>query len=174
MYDAALKMPPKVSVTVRNARSDDLRCLVGIERNSGGVRYSLRGFKESISSRHKAMVVAQSGDLLLGYAIYSNYPADVENFIGDGKTNGWYTHIERLVVENNFRRHGIGSQLIWHLVDRHARVGGFRGVEAMVGEREVGQQLFLKSIGFHCTAVAEEEGTDDDYIFGLPVIAESK
>ena len=73
-----------------------------------------------------------------------------------------------MVVDKECRRHGIGSQMLWAVIDSNVMVPNCQGLGIIVNERQVDQQLFLQTVGFTCTFVIEADaGGVNDFIFEL-------
>lgn len=78
------------------------------------------------------------------------------------KAQGKYLVLLNLAVRAEARRQGVGTRLVGGLVDC-VRRSRRRGIEACLGERNVGGQLFMKAMGFRAVGIIPpEDGVGDD------------
>lgn len=158
--------PPKISVGIREMCKADLKSVVRIEKNTVGDRWSMPEFKKRCRGDDKYLaIVATNDEEVLGYLAYRRVIPRTGNAVG-----GWKIIIDRMAVDKEYRRHGIGSQMLWAITDRNCGIMGFDGVVARVSERELGQQLFLKGCAFNWThADKPDDGGDDEWVFQLTI-----
>lgn len=118
---------------IRYAEYRDTSDIARINRLSFQPPTEPAAFHHQLASPEFTLLVADLEDEVIGYASFSR---DVEKFV-----------VEQLAVDPTFRRLGIGSSLIEHLI---VRLKGKRRewVEGIVSETNLGGQLFLKSCGF--------------------------
>ena len=151
-------LPPKVSVGIRDMVASDLVTVLRIERNSTGRKWSMAEFKKRIGSMEYAALVAVYDGEVVGYLSFRKY----------FREGGDWAVVERMAVDKECRRHGIGSQMLWAVIDSNVMVPNCQGLGIIVNERQVDQQLFLQTVGFTCTFVIEADaGGVNDFIFEL-------
>ena len=151
-------LPPKVSVGIRDMVASDLVTVLRIERNLTGRKWSMAEFKKRIKSKEYTALVAVYDGVVVGYLSYRKYFWE----------NGDWAVVERMAVNEECRRHGIGSQMLWAVIDSNTMVPNCQGLGIMVNERQVDQQLFLQTVGFACGFVVEADaGGDESFVFEI-------
>lgn len=151
-------LPPKVSVGIRAMGSLDLKSVLRIEQNSTGRKWSMAAFEKRFRSEDHVVLVAVYDSEVVAYLSYRKYV----------RQGGDWAVVERMTVDEECRRHGIGSQMLWAVIDRSAFVPNCQGVGIVVNERQLDQQLFLRTVGFACTFIVEADaGRNENYIFEL-------
>jgi ribosomal-protein-alanine N-acetyltransferase len=96
-------------VQIRKFRSDDLKEILEIERNSFSEPWNPQVFMALNDKPNSFFLVAQNGEDILGYAISIN-----DNLCRVG-------YIMNLAVKKGYRRRGIGSKLLYLILEDYRK-----------------------------------------------------
>lgn len=134
----------------------DLHRVLEIERASFDDPWSPSDFFAVLKCRTTIGIVAESGDAVVGYAIYDLLPTRIE--------------LINMGIVRELRRTGIGRKILWRLTDRlHGRRSLIR---ARVSEFNLGAQLFFRQCGFHAVSIERRPygvPDHDAYVFELRI-----
>lgn len=142
---------------IRWATRQDLRHILAIEADEQADPWTEADIRHAMRRSHVMVSVAEHRGQIIGFVVYE---------IGRK-----FTDILKLTIRSDWRRQGVGTQIvsrIVHRLDAH-RGGGL--VTAAVCEVNLGAQLFFKSQGFVCDTIlcGRYEGADgrdlDAYLF---------
>lgn len=139
------------AVSVSRLSSKDLPKVLEIEQDSFDSPWKLEEFKEMLRLRQTFGVVAEKGDTLAGYLIYTIYHRHIK--------------IENLAVKKDLRREGIGRFMVEHLIELLGVTTPNR-IEALVIETNLAAQYFLKACGFRAKYIKQapyEDNSRDAY-----------
>ena len=144
-------------VKMREVTKDDIQQIVTIERQSFG-RDSWSSKDFSVGLFHDVTCfgeVAVTGKEVLGYVIFT--PADD------------YISIDNMAISPKYRRNGIASLFVDRLMSHLNKVdkrgaSRKRPITALIHERNVTAQLFLKANGFLVNGVISD-GTSIDRLY---------
>ena len=121
----------EIKVHIRWMVRNDLPDVLNIE-HFNRESWLEKDFITYLRERNHIAMVAEYKNKVVGFMVY--------------ELDSTVIHIEKLAVHPEFRRKGVGSQIIAKLL---AKLGGKRkAIDLVVHERNVNLQLFLKSNGF--------------------------
>lgn len=129
----------------------DMPEVLRIERAAFPDPWTLEDFMECLRDRTTIGLVAEWGELVVGYMLYRLHRRRID--------------ILNLAVDPGRRRRGVGSQLIGRLVAKMP-TGKWRFIAATVRERNLPAQLFLRACGFRacCVLHGAYDGVEDGYL----------
>ena len=139
----------KVKVTVRRMTEEDIDAVLSLGGN--------------MVSRHELMALGLEGPLDFSFV------AEVDgHIIGFNLAQMQYVGIPLtrvcliygIVVEHEYRRHGIGNKLVEEMF-RCSNERGVNTVRALVEQSDVQLQRFITQLGFSCSTVANYDKTVD-------------
>lgn len=108
----------------------------------------------NLKQKHCYGFLAEYQDKIVGFAIY--------------EVDKQYIHVINLSVHPDFRRTGIGSQLLAILLDKLGTKR--RIIDFIINERHIDFQLFLKTNGFKATEILRKYfNKDDAYVMNFQV-----
>jgi ribosomal-protein-alanine N-acetyltransferase len=127
----------------------DLPEILAIERLAFPAPWSWseRNFISFLRGRNRIGMVAEHGERIAGYVVYSLFSDSVE--------------INRLATRCDLRRRGVATQLVEKLKLRISP-GWRTRLWCFCRETNLGAQLFFQSAGFRYTLTAREFWDDDD------------
>lgn|SRR5512146_647302 len=135
---------------IRTAFRDDVDVLLMLEQSCDTAAHWSRTEYERIfgdGGVHRLVMVAERDERVVGFAVARNGGSEWE--------------LENLVVERDLRRKGIGSALLWTLVE-HARCENMQRMFLEVRESNVAALQLYKSAGF------QERGRRKQYYSNPP------
>ncbi|HEU5450873.1 MAG TPA: ribosomal protein S18-alanine N-acetyltransferase [Terriglobales bacterium] len=122
---------------IRPAFSDDIDSLLVLEQSCDTAAHWSRAEYERLLTKrepHHIAMVAEREERAVAFIVARDTKGDWE--------------IENLVVDKALRRKGIGSALLWTMVE-HARGDGMRHMFLEVRESNVAARKLYESAGFH-------------------------
>lgn len=125
----------------------DMPEVLEIERASFANYWLDQDFLSALKTRNVIGNVAEHVGKVVGFNIYELHPGRLA--------------ILNFAVAPEFRRQGVGSQMISRMVDKLSQQ---RRTEIVLSirERNLGMQQFLRSNGFQCVDIAREAYDDSD------------
>lgn len=129
---------------VRNMLKGDLKEVMSIEQESFEYPWTELDFKQHNTRTTQFIVCVDShNDSVMGYMVYD---------IHDD-----YYHIINLGVGKLYRRNGVATNLIRHLVEMMGKKTSVRNkISLECRESNLDAQLFYRSMGFLCTSIRKE------------------
>lgn len=144
---------------IRPLAAEHLHQVVTLERQCFEFPWRFRDFYSMLTVLRGRGVVALAAGKMVGYAIYS--PLE----------GGWgFAQLDNLAVAPTWRRQGVGSALVKEAVRRAGLCWDAVELTALVRERNLSAQLFLRSSGFTATQVLRgvyNQTGEDAYLFRL-------
>ena len=116
----------------------DLREILQIEADSFKHPWSEQDFVEHLENPNSVALVVVRGSVIVGYEVFGIRPPWIQ--------------LHSCVVRREFRRQGIGSQMLACLV-REVDDGEGAGIVVKIPERNVVAQLFYRYCGFRAVNV---------------------
>ncbi|SRR5579885_30397 len=162
MPTAAKACPP---LTLRLMVPRDLPHVLRIEQQSHTRRWTVQDFLTVLQSGHTVGQVAEAGDQVVGFVIYTVPPlATVRD---DARrrcsTEAMTLEVLNLAVAPQWRRQGIGKALLDKLARKLCHPGDC--LHATVPESNLPAQLLLRSAGFRATRILRGYyETEDGYL----------
>lgn len=125
----------------------DLPEVVTISRLGHQWKRSVANIEHELKHRNMIGVIAEQGDIVVGFVMYELHKTKLE--------------IVDLVVHPEFRRCGVGTSLVYHLVKK-LHVGQKERITISVPESLDGAHLFFRSQRFLATSVCRGFFDDED------------
>jgi [ribosomal protein S18]-alanine N-acetyltransferase len=138
---------------IRYATYKELPSIVSLEETCFEFPWSEHDFIHYLRSHATLSLVVELDNEVIGYVVYS--------------VEGDKMEILNLAVDPNFRRNGIGSEILATLREQ-ADLTNRNKIVGYVRESNLAAQLFLRSSGFIATEIKREQydETDEDcYLF---------
>lgn len=132
---------------IRRALIDDIPQIVQVENSCFPVPWPDFMFKAHLNN--PGFVVYEKEENILGYAI-----------IGDSEGKA---HLQNIAVHPDFRRQGIGTELLEWCIDI-LKLYGYREMVLEVREKNIASQSFYADMGFEITGTVESYYLDDNAI----------
>ncbi|MDW7733008.1 MAG: ribosomal protein S18-alanine N-acetyltransferase [Methanolobus sp.] len=132
---------------IRRALIDDIPQIVQVENSCFPVPWPDFMFKAHLNN--PGFVVCEKEGILLGYAI-----------IGDSEGKA---HLQNIAVHPDFRRQGIGTELLEWCIDL-VKLYGYHEMVLEVREKNTASQSFYADMGFEITGTVEGYYLDDNAI----------
>jgi ribosomal protein S18 acetylase RimI-like enzyme len=147
-----MSLKNKLDFHVRFMNARDREELLRIDRASYKPALTAEELHEIIAARDSYAMVAEHGDIVVGYVLYHKLP---QKYI-----------IERLGVQPEFLQCGVGRALAKVVIDKLSFTRRDR-VETCASEYNTRGHLFLKACGFSAIAVMRDylEDGHDAYLF---------
>ena len=124
----------------------DLPEVMTIERHAYAYPWSERFFLQELTAQCARAIVAQVGGRITGYVLFWLLPDEVD--------------IHNIAVHRDFRRRGIGRQLLWKAIDAAQQKISTR-VTLEVRKSNLGAQKLYESQGFIVTGMRRGYYSDD-------------
>jgi len=136
-----------VRIEIRTANTGDLGPMVAIEKYSFAEPWARKDFSSCMRRLNIQCKVVIVDDQVVGYVMYTSHLT--------------HNEIINFAIHWEFRRQGVGTQVIDYLV---ARLKGTSLLSFVVSEYNLEAQLFLKECGFRCITVIKGHypETDED------------
>ncbi len=116
----------------------DLREILRIEADSFRHPWSEQDFVEHMENPNSVALIVERNGLIVGYEVFGIHPPWIQ--------------LHSCVIRREFRRQGIGSQIVACLL-RQVADGEGAGVLAKIPERSVAAQLFFRKSGFRAVKI---------------------
>ncbi len=141
--------PSQLRVHVRWMIRRDMPEVLGIEHAGFDFPWSEEEFLRVLRQRNCIGMVAEQGERIVGFMIYELHRNRI--------------HVLDFAVHPDFRRQGVGRQMIAKLVGKLSAQRRNR-IALLVRETNVPAQFFFKMVGFRAVEVAREafEDTGED------------
>jgi ribosomal protein S18 acetylase RimI-like enzyme len=124
-----------MSFALRAATIDDVAGLLEMwqeaAENAGRPTDTRQAVTALLDRDPEALILAEQGGVLIGSVIAG--------------WDGWRYHLYRLAVRPDWRRKGVGSALLRAAEDRFKRLGASRADAMVLGENDLGQNLWRAS-----------------------------
>ena len=146
-----LKMKSKNKLKFRQALNGDINKILELEFDC--YKNPLEKYQIQRYLKNGTILIVEDGKTPVGYVIYEH----------SALTGKQTVEIYALGVTPNYRRKGIGSELI-----EYVRAGGIKEVFCVVRETNLDAQLFLKKMDFKCIDQIKKHWLDSDelaYVF---------
>lgn len=143
---------------VRHLTPGEREAAWAFARKEGLGGWSPEEYDRFAASGNTGGLLAQRGRRLVGFLLYAIHVEEVA------------LTLVAIYVTSAQRRRGIGSALL-AVLGQQLQAAGAAGVHALVGERDLAAQLFLRANGFRAVRVlpaAFAGGADDGYCFERP------
>ena len=151
----------KSSVQIRWMIRRDMQSVLEIERQSFEFAWSEDDFIRCLRQRNCIGMVAERNEEIVGFMIYELHKSNL--------------HILNFAVHRDYRRLGVGSNMIEKLVAKLAFQRRNR-IMLEVRESNLDAQLFFRSIGFRAISVLRdfyEDTTEDAYLMQYRFVAQA-
>lgn len=138
---------------IRYATYEDLPEILSLEETCFEFPWSEQDFIYYLNSNAASSLVVESDDEVIGYVVYS--------------VDGDKMEILNLAVDPNFRRRGVGSEILAILREK-SELTNRNKIVGHVREMNLAAQLFLRANGFIATEIkrGQYDETDEDcYLF---------
>lgn len=134
----------------------DLREISRIENASFDHPWTMDEIREALADGATRAFVASINDEVVGYAIFSSHRKHIV--------------LKSIAVHPEFRRMGIGSQLLGKVADK-LTPSRRTSLECLVRESNLRAHLFLSACGMRATEIKRDEfiNGEDAYLFRLSV-----
>lgn len=137
--------PPHIRWIIRR----DLPEVLSIERQAFRFPWQEKDFDYWLRSKNAIGIVAEdASERIVGYAMYELYPARLD--------------LASLAVANSVRRTGVGKALVEKLKAK-LQPDRRRSITTVVADWNLAAQLWLKTLGFVCNGIGEEEFEEGVY-----------
>lgn len=152
-------------VEIRNAQFEDVYNLAEID-----VAVCQRGFEKPITQPfdHNAFVRLLNDDSR--FVLVAWCKRRIVGFLVCAKTEKTVI-IERIAVDPNYQRRGVGCLLISYVIQKAYRCERYRSIRFVVDERLLDVQLFLKFNGFKAKILKARVGNVDRFVFSVSIPA---
>lgn len=151
----------KSSVQIRWMIRRDMQSVLEIERQSFEFAWSEDDFIRCLRQRNCIGMVAERNEEIVGFMIYELHKNNL--------------HILNFAVHRDYRRHGVGRNMIEKLIAKLAFQRRNR-IMLEVRESNLDAQLFFRSIGFRAISVLRdfyEDTTEDAYLMQYRYVAQT-
>lgn len=137
----------RLDVQIRWLIRRDMADVLRIEQSTYGEAWSDEDFLTCLRQRNCIGMVAELDQEIVGFMIYELHKSRL--------------HILNFAVDPNYRRHGIGKQMVHRLVDKLSQQ---RRSEILIEVREsdLETQLFFKQQGFRAVCVLRSHFDDTE------------
>jgi len=144
---------PTISLQIRWLIRRDMPEVLQIERTSFATAWSDEDFLCCLRQRNCIGMVAEANHQIVGFMIYELHKAKL--------------HILNFAVAPEFRRMGVGRQMVQRLVDNLSQQRR-REIRVSLRESNLPGQLFFRAVGFKAVAVDRgcyDDTNEDAYLF---------
>jgi [ribosomal protein S18]-alanine N-acetyltransferase len=152
----ATRTPLKVQI--RWMLRCDMPAVLDIERTSFEFPWNEEHFREYLRQRNCIGMVAEHEQKIVGFMIYELHKSQVR--------------ILNFAVAKEFRRRGVGSQMVQPLVDKLSQQRR-EEIDLVVSEENLGAQLFFQSQDFWAVEVLHnyfDESDQDAYLMNYRLL----
>lgn len=141
-------------VHIRHMILRDMTEVLDIDLNAFDWPWGQEVITERLRDRNTIGKIAERNDRVIAFVIYKLEKTSVE--------------ILRVAVHEDYRRCGVGSQVVRDLVAKIGNVKTRRRVNAAVPDDNLAAHLFFRSLGFRCEGIVKMPGTlGDEYLFSF-------
>lgn len=151
-------MTVKTAYEVCTIKPAHLARVVALEKECFEFPWRFGDFYSMLTLHRAGGLVAVSNGKVIGYVIYSRMGSEGEAFV----------KIDNIAVAATHRREGVASALAGEALRRTTRDSDSARIDAMVRERNLAAQLFLRANGFKAIQTLRnqfEETGEDAYLF---------
>lgn len=144
--------PTRLDVHIRWMIRRDMEQVLSIERSAFEFPWSEEDFVSCLRRRNCIGMVAERGEQVLGFMIYELHKTRL--------------HLLNFSVDAEYRRQGVGSQMVEKLVGKLSSQRRTR-LSLEVRETNLDAQLFFKGSGFRATSVLRDfydDSPEDAYL----------
>lgn len=145
----------KVKVHIRWMIRRDMPEVLRIESGSFEFPWTEEDFIRCLRQRNCIGMVAEMGEKVVGFMIYELHKNEL--------------HILNFAVHPDFRRHGVGAQMVEKLVGKLSANRRSR-ILLEVRETNLAAQVFFRNLGFRAVSVLKDfydDTTEDAYVMSF-------
>jgi len=156
-----IKQKMKIRVNVRWMIKKDINRVLDIEEESFEFPWSINDFFECLNHKKNLALVAEHDGQVIGFMIINRF-AFIDRHIE------FIIHLLNFAVHPDWRKRGVGKQMISELIADLPKRPGLKKIIAKVREKNLDAQLFLKKLKFRAVRIIhdcyEECPEEDVYV----------